>query len=68
MITPAGVRRSRRRSGLRRSRWLRLGAVLTVLGVTLAAGIALGMALHHNPRPTGPLTVEQTVKLATTTG
>jgi len=41
---------------------------LTVLGVTLAAGIALGMALHDNPRPTGPLTVEQTVKLATTTG
>ncbi len=68
MITPAGSTRSRRRPGLHRSRWLRLGAVLTVLGVTLAAGIALGMALHDNPRPTGPLTVERTVELPTTTG
>lgn len=68
MITPSASARPRRRSGLLRSSWLRLAAVLAVLGVTLAAGIALGMALHDNPRPTGPLTVEQTVELPTTTG
>ena len=63
MITPAGSRRSRRRPGPRRSRRLRFGAAVLVLGATLAAGIALGMALHDNPRPTGPLTVERTVEL-----
>ena len=36
------------------------GAALVIAGV-LVAGIALGMSLHDNPRPTGPLTVERTV-------
>ncbi len=68
MITPSGSTRPRRRPGLLRRRWLRLAAALAVLGVTLAAGIALGMALHDNPRPTGPLTVERTVEQPTITG
>lgn len=55
---PAG----RRRGGpWRTARWL---LALAVLGAVLAVGIALGMALHDNPRPTGPQTVEHTVELA----
>lgn len=55
------VRQRRRRRPL----WI----ALTALGAAavFAAGIALGMALHDNPRP-GPLvTVERTVELPATT-
>lgn len=36
------------------------GGALVIAGV-LVGGIALGMSLHDNPRPTGPITVERTV-------
>jgi hypothetical protein len=34
-----------------------------LLLVVLAIGIALGMALHDNPRPGGTVTTERTVEL-----
>lgn len=60
----AGLEPAARPAGLRRgARWraLRVLAALLVLAAVLAAGIALGMSLHDNPRPTGPLTVERTI-------
>ena len=57
---PVRPRRGRRRL------WIALAAV--VAGAVFAAGIALGMAIHDNPRP-GPLvTVERTVELPATPG
>jgi hypothetical protein len=42
---------------------LRAIAGVLVLAAVLAVGIALGMALHDNPRPSGPIVVERTVTL-----
>lgn len=44
---------------------LRIVAALAGLAVVLGLGIALGMALHDNPRPTAPITVEHTVQVGT---
>lgn len=46
-----------------RRRSVRIAAGVAVLLTVLAAGVALGLALHDNPRPTGPLTVDRTVEL-----
>lgn len=48
-------------------RLFRIIAALVVLAATLAAGIALGMALHDNPRPSGPIIVDRTVTLPSET-
>jgi hypothetical protein len=51
-------RRRRRREEI--ARWS-LRAVLILL--VFAAGIALGQALHDNPKPGGTVTLERTVSL-----
>lgn len=66
MTGPAVTRAQGRGGGWRRA-FLVAGAAVGIVAV-LAAGIALGMALHDNPKPTGPLTVEHTVELAPATG
>jgi hypothetical protein len=51
-------RRRRRRSDLRR--WaLRIAIALIVFGL----GIALGQALHDNPKPGGTLSFERTISV-----
>ncbi len=51
-------RRRRRREEL--SRWsFRVALLLVVFGL----GIALGQALHDNPKPGGTVTLERTVSL-----
>jgi hypothetical protein len=51
-------RRRRRREEIRR--WgIRIALVLIVFGL----GIALGQALHDNPKPGGTMTLERTVSL-----
>jgi hypothetical protein len=51
-------RRRRRREDV--ARWsFRVALVLLVFG----AGIALGQALHDNPKPGGTVTLERTVSL-----
>ncbi|HEY1369880.1 MAG TPA: hypothetical protein VGF23_22325 [Gaiellaceae bacterium] len=54
-------RRPRRRRSRRTAaaRWL-LG--LIVIGAVFALGIALGAALHDNPRPGGTVTGERTLR------
>jgi hypothetical protein len=52
-------RRRRRREDL--ARWgIRAALILIVFGL----GIALGQALHDNPKPGGTVTLERTVSLA----
>ena len=51
--------RARRR---RRKVLVRWGTRLLVAGVILAAGVALGEALHDNPRPGGTQTVVTTFR------
>lgn len=63
-MTPDPLRPRRRRW----RRWLWIVLATCVAGALFAAGIALGMALHDNPRP-GPLvTVERTVELPAAPG
>ena len=51
-------RRRRRRAEL--TRWaLRLAVVLVVFGL----GIALGQALHDNPKPGGTISLERTLSV-----
>jgi hypothetical protein len=60
-LTPAereARRRRRRREEL--TKWgFRVGLVLTVFGL----GIALGEALHDNPRPGGTVSFERTLSV-----
>lgn len=42
--------------------------LLVVLAAVFAAGIALGMAIHDNPQPGPPVTVERTVELPAAPG
>ena len=51
-------RKRRRRADI--ARWsLRVAVILIVFGI----GIALGQALHDNPKPGGTITLERTVSL-----
>jgi hypothetical protein len=52
-------RRARRRRPGIPWRWL---AMLVVLGCALAVGIALGEALHDNPKPGGTRTTQRTLR------
>jgi hypothetical protein len=61
-LTPserAARRRQRRRSDL--TRWgIRIAIVLIVFGL----GIALGQALHDNPKPGGTISYERTLSVS----
>jgi hypothetical protein len=62
-LTPL-ERRARRRERRREevARWsIRSALVLVVLGL----GIALGQALHDNPKPGGTITLERTLSVPT---
>jgi hypothetical protein len=53
-------RRRRRRAELRRWGLIALAAVLV-----FALGVALGQALHDNPKPGGTVTLERTLTIPT---
>jgi hypothetical protein len=55
-LTP-GERRSRRRRR-QHTEWTRWGVL-----VVFAIGIALGQALHDNPKPGGTVTLERTLSV-----
>ncbi|MFL5917084.1 MAG: hypothetical protein ACJ74L_01470 [Gaiellaceae bacterium] len=66
MTTLSGVERRQRRRRRRRDeliRWaLRIGLALLVF----LLGVALGQALHDNPKPGSTITLERTLHLPTT--
>jgi hypothetical protein len=56
--TLARRRARRRRRGIR---WSWVGAI-ALLAVVFAVGVALGEALHDNPKPGGERTTQRTLK------
>ena len=54
--------RERRRPRRGRTLLLRLLAGVVVVGGILALGVALGQALHDNPKPEGAQTIVRTLK------
>jgi hypothetical protein len=60
-LTP-GERRSRRRRR-QHTEWTRWGVLAVVVLVVFAIGIALGQALHDNPKPGGTVTLERTLSV-----
>jgi hypothetical protein len=58
-VTVTRVERRRRR---RRRRWPRVLLLALVVLLVFAIGVALGEALHDNPKPGGSQTVVRTLK------
>jgi len=59
------LERQARRRQRRRQELVRWGIRAAVILVVFALGIALGEALHDNPKPGGSITLERTVSLPT---
>ena len=57
------LERQARRRQRRRQELVRWGIRAAVILVVFALGIALGEALHDNPKPGGSITLERTVSL-----
>lgn len=51
-----------RAGGWRRA--LLVSSAAAAIAAVFAVGLALGMALRDNPRPTAPITVEHTIEIA----
>ena len=62
-LSPA--ERTRRRRRRRREDILRWGIRLAVVLVVFAVGVALGQALHDNPKPGETTTLERTISVPT---
>jgi len=62
-LSPA--ERTRRRRHRRREDFARWGIRLAVVLVVFAAGVALGQALHDNPKPGETTTLERTLTVPT---
>jgi hypothetical protein len=62
-LSPA--ERSRRRRRKRREDLLRWGIRLAVVLIVFALGIAVGQALHDNPKPGETTTLERTLTVPT---
>ena len=62
-LSPA--ERTRRRRRRRREDFLRGGIRLAVVLVVFAVGVALGQALHDNPKPGETTTLERTLTVPT---
>ena len=62
-LSPA--ERTRRRRQRRREDFLRWGIRLAVVLVVFAVGVALGQALHDNPKPGETTTLERTLTVPT---
>jgi hypothetical protein len=60
-ITPA--RRDARRARRRRRELVRWGLCAAVVLLAFGLGLALGQALHDNPRPGGTISYERTLSV-----
>jgi hypothetical protein len=65
-VTVTPVERLERRKRRRRRELKRWGAGVAMALVVFALGVALGQALHDNPKPGQTLTEERTLRLPTT--
>jgi hypothetical protein len=57
------LERQARRQRKRRDEIARWGVRAAVVLLVFALGIALGQALHDNPKPGGSVTLERTIRL-----
>jgi hypothetical protein len=57
------LERDARRRRRRREEILRWGIRIALVLIVFGLGIALGQALHDNPKPGGTMTLERTVSL-----
>ena len=62
-LTP--VERGERRRRRRRKEVTRWGIRVAILLFVFALGVALGQALHDNPKPGGTITLERTLRVPT---
>lgn len=60
------VERRERRRRRRRDELVRWGIRVGVVVVVFLLGIALGQALHDNPKPSSTITLERTLHIPTT--
>jgi len=60
------VERRERRRRRRRDELVRWGIRVAVVVLVFALGIALGQALHDNPKPSSTITLERTLQIPTT--
>jgi ABC-type transporter Mla subunit MlaD len=65
-LTP--VERDQRRRRRRREEVTRWGVRVLLVLLVFAVGIAVGQALHDNPKPNETVTFERTVRLPTGAG
>jgi hypothetical protein len=59
------LERHRRRRQRRRDDWIRWGLRLLVTLLVFALGVAVGQAIHDNPKPGGTVTLERTLSIPT---
>jgi hypothetical protein len=64
-VTIAPVERRERRRRRRRADLRRWGSLALAALVIFALGVALGQALHDNPKPGATLTLERTLSIPT---
>jgi hypothetical protein len=62
-LTPVERRHRRRRR--RRDELIRWGIRVVLVLVVFALGVALGQALHDNPKPGSTITLERTLRIPT---
>jgi hypothetical protein len=65
-VTPSPVERLERRKRRRRQELTRWGARVAIALLVFGLGVALGQALHDNPKPGQTITQERTLRLPTT--
>jgi hypothetical protein len=65
VTTLSPVERHERRRRRRREEITRWGIRIALMLVVFALGVALGQALHDNPKPGGTITVERTLSIPT---
>jgi hypothetical protein len=62
-MTLSPLERHDRRKRRRQADWRRWGVVVVAALVVFGLGIALGQALHDNPRPGDTVTLERTLTI-----
>lgn len=65
MTTLTPVERRDRRRRRRRQELIRWGIRVMIVVLVFALGIALGQALHDNPKPGTTVTLERTLRIPT---
>ncbi len=66
MTTLSPVERHERRRRRRRQELIRWGIRIGLALVIFLLGVALGQALHDNPKPSSTITLERTLHIPTT--